>query len=75
MRVVLSASIIFIILMVPKAVVYLFAKFWDPESTQSGSLSDFTTILDVLASMLQYTNHSINFFVYVVANKQLCFVR
>ena len=68
MRAVLGASIIFIILMIPKAVVYFFAIFWDP-GVETLNRNGYTKILDVLASTLQYTNHSINLFVYVVAMK------
>ena len=68
MRAVLGASIIFIILMIPKAVVYFFAIFWDP-GVETLNRNGYTKILDVQASTLQYTNHSINLFVYVVAMK------
>ena len=53
MRAVLGACIIFIILMIPKAVVYFFAIYQDP-GNENFSRNGYTKILDVLASTLQY---------------------
>lgn len=71
-RLVLAASVTFIVLMVPRAVTYVISVFYHPDRDLT-SINDAHAIAHSLAYCLQYSNHSINFFIYVVANKNFRF--
>ena len=67
-RLALAASLIFLVLMVPRAISILVSIIGDPER-KIGYINDTHTIIDLVTYWLQYLNHSVNFFVYIVANK------
>ena len=54
--------------MVPRAISILVSIIGDPER-KIGAINDAHTITDLVTYWLQYLNHSVNFFVYIVANK------
>mgnify|MGYP001801195249 CR=1 FL=1 len=68
-RLVLGAAVVFLVLMMPKAISYLIRVFGDPEGNV-GTINDTHTIIDNVAYWLQYLNHSVNFFVYVLVYKK-----
>lgn len=59
----------FLILMIPIGISNLVKIFTQEMSAVESASSDLHLIVDELLGWLQYLNHSINFFVYVVANK------
>ena len=67
-RLALAASLIFLVLMVPRAISILVSIIGDPER-KIGTINDTHAITDLVTYWLQYLNHSVNFFVYIVANK------
>lgn len=66
-RIVLSASIVFVVLMIPRGVSYMLIAL---EPSREIWRSDAHTAVDMVFWWLQYVNHSVNFFIYVVASKQ-----
>ena len=65
-RLVLSASIAFLVLMIPRGISYI----WFTVATE---FTDTHRAIDTVVWWLQYVNHSINFFIYVLASKKFRF--
>ena len=72
-RLVLAASMTFLILMLPRGISYLVKIFTPQVSAAESRPTDVHLIVDEVLSWLQYLNHSINFFIYVLASKRFRF--
>ena len=66
---VMAASFIFLILMVPRGIVFLI-RTMDGEGDPLIENGDIDAIIDTTAWFLQYLNHSINLFIYMVFLKK-----
>ena len=70
----LAASLTFLVLMFPRGVSYVMKLFLSEEKvSMSQWKNEIHLVVDMLSWWLQYLNHSINFFVYVLANKNFRF--
>lgn len=72
-KLVLAASVTFLLLMFPRGVCFMVRTYTPRQQLIEGSTDELVLAVDEVLSWFQYLNHSINFFIYVLINKNLRF--
>ena len=74
-KIVVFASIAFIVLVLPRSAFFFLREFWDPGSLLgdgNGYFNQISVLVDDINMLLQYTNHAINPAIYILSFKKLC---